>query len=99
MFTCPLMFCVPVNVFAPSVTSAASGLPFARRNIKQVHSPAAFDMNIAKITPVKIEPPRKPPSASVPSSNPTAIGTITAMTAGSTSEERAPAEAMETQRA
>ena len=62
------------------------------------HSPPAFAISRAKITPVKIAPPKKPPSASGPSTKPITSGSPTARKAGSSSEESAPRAAKPTQR-
>ena len=61
------------------------------------HSPPALDIRRAKITPVKIAPPRNPPNASGPRMKPTRSGRPTARKAGSTSDESAPSAAKPTQ--
>jgi len=51
-------------------------------------SPPAFAIKSAKITPVKIAPPKKPPRASGPSTKPTNSGKPTAKKVGKTNEEK-----------
>jgi len=72
-------------------------LPVSMNFLALSHKPPALDIRRAKMTPVKMAPPRKPPRASGPRMKPTRRGKPTARKAGKMREDRAPSAAKPTQ--